>query len=216
MKRILKALIFSVAFSFLIVGCASKTAPVELEGKEQIRAIQIEANRTVMIGDAYDYEFGSDYRAAKAEFEHLKSLYPHAVEVNRISIATDAFNEPHASALLFELWLDRESLPLADQLALYKHPNFTGFKDREILQFSFKILGVPMRVKDREQILKNRALAKPLSLNAVVFVDSGRLSEESARKKGDMQDAIITMFSPVWMPVSAVIQSLGAIFDDEK
>lgn len=154
MKRILKALIFSAAFSFLIVGCASKTAPVELEGKEQIRAIQIEANRTIMIGDAYDYEFGSDYRVAKAEFEHLKSLYPHAVEVNRISIATDAFNEPHVSALLFELWLDRESLPLADQLVLYKHPNFTGFKDREILQFSFKILGVPTRVKDRDRILK--------------------------------------------------------------
>lgn len=158
MKRILKALIFSVAFSFLIVGCASKTTPVELEGKEQIRAIQIEANRTVMIGDAYDYEFGSDYRAAKAEFEHLKSLYSHAVEVNRISIATDAFNEPHASALLFELWLDRESLSLADQLVLYKHPNFTGFKNREILQFSFKILGVPTRAKDRDRILKNMRL----------------------------------------------------------
>lgn len=215
MKRILKALIFSMAFSFLIVGCASKTAPVELEGKEQIRAIQIEANRTVMIGDAYDYEFGSDYRAAKAEFEHLKSLYPHAVEVNRISIATDAFNEPHASALLFELWLDRESLPLADQLVLYKHPNFTGFKDREILQFSFKILGVPTRVKDRDRILKKYALAKPLSLNAVVFVDSGRLSEESVRKNGETQDAVLTMFSPVWMPVAAVMQSLGALFDNE-
>lgn len=215
MKRILKALIFSVAFSFLIVGCASKTAPVELEGKEQIRAIQKEANRTVMIGDAYDYEFGSDYRAAKAEFEHLKSLYPHAVEVNRISIATDAFNEPHVSALLFELWLDRESLPLADQLVLYKHPNFTGFKDREILQFSFKILGVPTRVKDRDRILKKYALAKPLSLNAVVFIDSGRLSEESVRKNGETQDAVLTMFSPVWMPVAAVMQSLGAIFDNE-
>ena len=215
MKRILKALIFSVAFSFLIVGCASKTAPVELEGKEQIRAIQIEANRTVMIGDAYDYEFGSDYRAMKAEFEHLKSLYPHAVEVNRISIATDAFNEPHVSALLFELWLDRESLPLADQLVLYKHPNFTGFKDREILQFSFKILGVPTRVKDRDRILKKYALAKPLSLNAVVFIDSGRLSEESVRKNGEMQDAVLTMFSPVWMPVAAVMQSLGALFDNE-
>lgn len=215
MKRILKALIFSMAFSFLIVGCASKTAPVELEGKEQIRAIQIEANRTVMIGDAYDYEFGSDYRAAKAEFEHLKSLYSHAVEVNRISIATDAFNEPHASALLFELWLDRESLPLADQLVLYKHPNFTGFKDREILQFSFKILGVPTRVKDRDRILKKYALAKPLSLNAVVFIDSGRLSEESVRKNGEMQDAVLTMFSPVWMPVAAVMQSLGALFDNE-
>lgn len=215
MKRILKALIFSVAFSFLIVGCASKTAPVELEGKEQIRAIQIEANRTVMIGDAYDYEFSSDYRAAKAEFEHLKSLYPHAVEVNRISIATDAFNEPHASALLFELWLDRESLPLADQLVLYKHPNFTGFKNREILQFSFKILGVPTRVKDRDRILKKYALAKPLSLNAVVFIDSGRLSEESVRKNGEMQDAVLTMFSPVWMPVAAVMQSLGALFDNE-
>ena len=214
MKRILKALIFSMAFSFLIVGCASKTAPVELEGKEQIRAIQKEANRTVMIGDAYDYEFGSDYRAAKAEFEHLKSLYPHAVEVNRISIATDAFNEPHASALLFELWLDRESLPL-DQLVLYKHPNFTGFKDREILQFSFKILGVPTRVKDRDRILKKYALAKPLSLNAVVFIDSGRLSEESARKNGETQDAVLTMFSPVWMPVAAVMQSLGALFDNE-
>ena len=215
MKRILKALIFSMAFSFLIVGCASKTAPVELEGKEQIRAIQIEANRTVMIGDAYDYEFGSNYRAAKAEFEHLKSLYPHAVEVNRISIATDAFNEPHASALLFELWLDRESLPLADQLVLYKHPNFTGFKDREILQFSFKILGVPTRVKDRDRILKKYALAKPLSLNAVVFIDSGRLSEESVRKNGETQDAVLTMFSPVWMPVAAVMQSLGALFDNE-
>ena len=215
MKRILKALIFSVAFSFLIVGCASKTAPVELEGKEQIRAIQIEANRTVMIGDAYDYEFGSDYRAAKAEFEHLKSLYSHAVEVNRISIATDAFNKPHVSALLFELWLDRESLPLADQLVLYKHPNFTGFKDREILQFSFKILGVPTRVKDRDRILKKYALAKPLSLNAVVFIDSGRLSEESVRKNGEMQDAVLTMFSPVWMPVAAVMQSLGALFDNE-
>jgi len=215
MKRILKALIFSMAFSFLIVGCASKTAPVELEGKEQIRAIQIEANRTVMIGDAYDYEFGSDYRAAKAEFEHLKSLYPHAVEVNRISIATDAFNEPHASALLFELWLDRESLPLADQLVLYKHPNFTGFKDREILQFSFKILGVPTRVKDRDRILKKYALAKPLSLNAVVFIDSGRLSEESVCKNGETQDAVLTMFSPVWMPVAAVMQSLGALFDNE-
>ena len=215
MKRILKALIFSVAFSFLIVGCTSKTAPVELEGKEQIRAIQIEANRTVMIGDAYDYEFGSDYRAAKAEFEHLKSLYPHAVEVNRISIATDAFNEPHVSALLFELWLDRESLPLADQLVLYKHPNFTGFKDREILQFSFKILGVPTRVKDRDRILKKYALAKPLSLNAVVFIDSGRLSEESVRKNGETQDAVLTMFSPVWMPVAAVMQSLGALFDNE-
>ncbi|WP_298785998.1 hypothetical protein [uncultured Campylobacter sp.] len=215
MKRILKALIFSMAFSFLIVGCASKTAPVELEGKEQIRAIQIEANRTVMIGDAYDYEFGSDYRAAKAEFEHLKSLYPHAVEVNRISIATDAFNEPHASALLFELWLDRESLPLADQLVLYKHSNFTGFKDREILQFSFKILGVPTRVKDRDRILKKYALAKPLSLNAVVFIDSGRLSEESVRKNGETQDAVLTMFSPVWMPVAAVMQSLGALFDNE-
>lgn len=215
MKRILKALIFSMAFSFLIVGCASKTAPVELEGKEQIRAIQIEANRTVMIGDAYDYEFGSDYRAAKAEFEHLKSLYSHAVEVNRISIATDAFNEPHASALLFELWLDRESLPLADQLVLYKHPNFTGFKDREILQFSFKILGVPTRVKDRDRILKKYALAKPLSLNAVVFIDSGRLSEESVRKNGETQDAVLTMFSPVWMPVAAVMQSLGALFDNE-
>ena len=215
MKRILKALIFSMAFSFLIVGCASKTAPVELEGKEQIRAIQIEANRTVMIGDAYDYEFGSNYRAAKAEFEHLKSLYSHAVEVNRISIATDAFNEPHASALLFELWLDRESLPLADQLVLYKHPNFTGFKDREILQFSFKILGVPTRVKDRDRILKKYALAKPLSLNAVVFIDSGRLSEESVRKNGETQDAVLTMFSPVWMPVAAVMQSLGALFDNE-
>ncbi len=215
MKRILKALIFSMAFSFLIVGCASKTAPVELEGKEQIRAIQKEANRTVMIGDAYDYEFGSDYRAAKAEFEHLKSLYSHAVEVNRISIATDAFNEPHASALLFELWLDRESLPLADQLVLYKHPNFTGFKDREILQFSFKILGVPTRVKDRDRILKKYALAKPLSLNAVVFIDSGRLSEESVRKNGETQDAVLTMFSPVWMPVAAVMQSLGALFDNE-
>ena len=215
MKRILKALIFSVAFSFLIVGCASKTAPVELEGKEQIRAIQIEANRTVMIGDAYDYEFGSDYRAAKAEFEHLKSLYSHAVEVNRISIATDAFNEPHVSALLFELWLDRESLPLADQLVLYKDPNFTGFKNREILQFSFKILGVPTRVKDRDRILKKYALAKPLSLNAVVFIDSGRLSEESVRKNGEMQDAVLTMFSPVWMPVAAVMQSLGALFDNE-
>ena len=215
MKRILKALIFSMAFSFLIVGCASKTAPVELEGKEQIRAIQKEANRTVMIGDAYDYEFGSDYRAAKAEFERLKSLYPHAVEVNRISIATDAFNEPHVSALLFELWLDRESLPLADQLVLYKHPNFTGFKDREILQFSFKILGVPTRVKDRDRILKKYALAKPLSLNAVVFVDSGRLSEESVRKNGETQDAVLTMFSPVWMPVAAVMQSLGALFDNE-
>ena len=215
MKRILKALIFSMAFSFLIVGCASKTAPVELEGKEQIRAIQIEANRAVMIGDAYDYEFGSDYRAVKEEFEHLKSLYPHAVEVNRISIATDAFNEPHASALLFELWLDRESLPLADQLVLYKHPNFTGFKDREILQFSFKILGVPTRVKDRDRILKKYALAKPLSLNAVVFIDSGRLSEESVRKNGETQDAVLTMFSPVWMPVAAVMQSLGALFDNE-
>lgn len=215
MKRILKALIFSVAFSFLIVGCASKTVPVELEGKEQIRAIQIEANRTIMIGDAYDYEFGSDYRVAKAEFERLKSLYPHAVEVNRISIATDAFNEPHASALLFELWLDRESLPLADQLVLYKHPNFTGFKDREILQFSFKILGVPTRVKDRDRILKKYALAKPLSLNAIVFVDSGRLSEESVRKNGETQDAVLTMFSPVWMPVAAVMQSLGALFDNE-
>lgn len=215
MKRILKALIFSVAFSFLIVGCASKTAPVELEGKEQIRAIQIEANRTVMIGDAYDYEFSSDYRAAKAEFEHLKSLYSHAVEVNRISIATDAFNEPHASALLFELWLDRESLPLADQLVLYKHPNFTGFKDREILQFSFKILGVPTRVKDRDRILKKYALAKPLSLNAVVFIDSGRLSGENVRKNGETQDAVLTMFSPVWMPVAAVMQSLGALFDNE-
>lgn len=215
MKRILKALIFSMAFSFLIVGCASKIAPVELEGKEQIRAIQIEANRTVMIGDAYDYEFGSDYRAAKAEFQHLKSLYPHAVEVNRISIATDAFNEPHVSALLFELWLDRESLPLADQLVLYKHPNFTGFKDREILQFSFKILGVPTRVKDRDRILKKYALAKPLSLNAVVFIDSGRLSEESVRKNGETQDAVLTMFSPVWMPVAAVMQSLGALFDNE-
>jgi lipoprotein len=215
MKRILKALIFSVAFSFLIVGCASKTAPVELEGKEQIRAIQIEANRTIMIGDAYDYEFGSDYRVAKAEFERLKSLYPHAVEVNRISIATDAFNEPHVSALLFELWLDRESLPLADQLVLYKHPNFTGFKDREILQFSFKILGVPTRVKDRDRILKKYALAKPLSLNAVVFIDSGRLSEESVRKNGETQDAVLTMFSPVWMPVAAVMQSLGALFDNE-
>ena len=216
MKRILKALIFGAAFSFLIAGCANKTAPVKLEGKEQIRAIQIEANRTTMIGDAYDYDFSGDYHAAKAEFERLKSLYAYAIEMNRISIATDAFNEPHASALFFELWLDRESLPLADQLALYKHPNFTGFKDREILQFSFKILGVPTRVKDREQILKKRALAKPLSLNAVVFVDSGRLSEESARKNGETQDAILTMFSPVWMPVSAVIQSLGAIFDDEK
>ncbi len=215
MKRILKALIFSVVFSFLIVGCANKIAPVELEGKEQIRAIQIEANRTVMIGDAYDYEFGSDYRAAKAEFEHLKSLYPHAVEVNRISIATDAFNEPHTSALLFELWLDRESLPLADQLVLYKHPNFTGFKDREILQFSFKILGIPTRVKDRDRILKKYALAKPLSLNAVVFIDSGRLSEESVRKNGETQDAVLTMFSPVWMPVAAVMQSLGALFDNE-
>ena len=215
MKRILKALIFSVAFSFLIVGCASKTVPVELEGKEQIRAIQIEANRTIMIGDAYDYEFGSDYRVAKAEFERLKSLYPHAVEVNRISIATDAFNEPHASALLFELWLDRESLPLADQLVLYKHPNFMGFKDREILQFSFKILGIPTRVKDRDRILKKYALAKPLSLNAVVFVDSGRLSEESVRKNGETQDAVLTMFSPVWMPVAAVMQSLGALFDNE-
>ncbi|WP_297942499.1 hypothetical protein [uncultured Campylobacter sp.] len=215
MKRILKALIFSMAFSFLIVGCASKTAPVELEGKEQIRAIQKEANRTVMIDDAYDYEFGSDYRAAKAEFEHLKSLYSHAVEVNRISIATDAFNEPHASALLFELWLDRESLPLADQLVLYKHPNFTGFKDREILQFSFKILGVSTRVKDRDRILKKYALAKPLSLNAIVFVDSGRLSEESVRKNGETQDAVLTMFSPVWMPVAAVMQSLGALFDNE-
>ena len=215
MKRILKALIFSVAFSFLIVGCASKTAPVELEGKEQIRAIQIEANRTVMIGDAYDYEFGSDYRAAKAEFEHLKSLYPHAVEVNRISIATDAFNEPHVSALLFELWLDRESLPLADQLVLYKHPNFTGFKDREILQFSFKILGVPTRAKDRDRILKKYALAKPLSLNAVVFIDSGRLSGENVRKNGETQDAVLTMFSPVWMPVAAVMQSLGVLFDNE-
>lgn len=215
MKRILKALIFSVEFSFLIVGCTSKTAPVELEGKEQIRAIQIEANRTVMIGDAYDYEFGSGYRAAKAEFEHLKSLYPHAVEVNRISIATDAFNEPHASALLFELWLDRESLPLADQLVLYKHSNFTGFKDREILQFSFKILGVPTRVKDRDRIIKKYALAKPLSLNAIVFVDSGRLSGESVRKNGETQDAVLTMFSPVWMPVAAVMQSLGALFDNE-
>jgi len=215
MKRILKALIFSVAFSFLIVGCASKTAPVELEGKEQIRAIQIEANRTVMIGDAYDYEFGSGYRAAKAEFEHLKSLYPHAVEINKISIATDAFNEPHVSALLFELWLDRESLPLADQLVLYKHPNFTGFKNREILQFSFKILGVPTRVKDRDRIIKKYALAKPLSLNAIVFVDSGRLSGESVRKNGETQDAVLTMFSPVWMPVAAVMQSLGALFDNE-
>ena len=215
MKRILKALIFSVAFSFLIVGCASKTAPVELEGKEQIRAIQIEANRTVMIGDAYDYEFGSDYRAAKAEFEHLKSLYPHAVEVNRISIATDAFNEPHVSALLFELWLDREGLPLADQLVLYKHPNFTGFKNREILQFSFKILGVPTRAKDRDRILKKYALAKPLSLNAVVFIDSGRLSGENVRKNGETQDAVLTMFSPVWMPVAAVMQSLGVLFDNE-
>ena len=215
MKRILKALIFSVEFSFLIVGCTSKTAPVELEGKEQIRAIQIEANRTVMIGDAYDYEFGSDYRAAKAEFEHLKSLYPHAVEINKISIATDAFNEPHASALLFELWLDRESLPLADQLVLYKHPNFTGFKNREILQFSFKILGVPTRVKDRDRIIKKYALAKPLSLNAIVFVDSGRLSGESVRKNGETQDAVLTMFSPVWMPVAAVMQSLGALFDNE-
>jgi len=215
MKRILKALIFSVAFSFLIVGCASKTVPVELEGKEQIRAIQIEANRTIMIGDAYDYEFGSDYRVAKAEFERLKSLYPHAVEVNRISIATDAFNEPHVSALLFELWLDRESLPLADQLVLYKHPNFTGFKDREILQFSFKILGIPTRVKDRDRILKKYALAKPLSLNAVVFVDSGRLSGESVRKNGETQDAVLTMFSPVWMPIAAVMQSLGALFDNE-
>lgn len=206
-------LVFLILFAF--TGCASKTAPVELEGKEQIRAIQIEANRTVMIGDAYDYEFGSDYRAAKAEFEHLKSLYSHAVEVNRISIATDAFNEPHASALLFELWLDRESLPLADQLVLYKHPNFTGFKDREILQFSFKILGVPTRVKDRDRILKKYALAKPLSLNAVVFIDSGRLSEESVRKNGEMQDAVLTMFSPVWMPVAAVMQSLGALFDNE-
>ncbi len=215
MKRILKALIFSVAFSFLIVGCASKTVPVELEGKEQIRAIQIEANRTIMIGDAYDYEFGSDYRVAKAEFERLKSLYPHAVEVNRISIATDAFNEPHASALLFELWLDRESLPLADQLVLYKHPNFMGFKNREILQYSFKILGVPTRAKDRDRILKKYALAKPLSLNAVVFIDSGRLSEESVRKNGETQDAVLTMFSPVWMPVAAVMQSLGALFDNE-
>ncbi|WP_298961348.1 hypothetical protein [uncultured Campylobacter sp.] len=215
MKRILKALIFSMAFSFLIVGCASKTAPVELEGKEQIRAIQKEANRTVMIGDAYDYEFGSDYRAAKAEFEHLKSLYPHAVEVNRISIATDAFNEPHASTLLFELWLDRESLPLADQLVLYKHPNFMDFKDREILQFSFKILGVPTRAKDRDRILKKYALAKPLSLNAVIFIDSGRLSEENVRKNGETQDAVLTMFSPVWMPVAAVMQSLGALFDNE-
>ena len=216
MKRILKALIFGAAFSFLITGCANKTALVKLEGKEQIRAIITEANRTVMIGDAYDYDFSGDYRVAEAELERLKSLYAYAIEANRISIATDAFNEPRTSALFFELWLDRESLPLADQLALYKHPNFTGFKDREILQFSFKILGVHMRVKDREQILKNRALAKPLSLNAVVFVDSGRLSKESARKKGDMQDAILTMFSPVWMPVSAVIQSLSAIFDDEK
>ena len=207
-------LVFLILFAF--TGCASKTAPVKLEGKEQIRAVITEANRTVMIGDAYDYDFSGDYRAAKAEFERLKSLYAYAIEMNRISIATDAFNEPHASALFFELWLDRESLPLADQLALYKHPNFTGFKDREILQFSFKILGVPMCVKDREQILKNRALAKPLSLNAVVFVDSGRLSEESARKNGETQDAILTMFSPVWMPISAVIQSLGAIFDDEK
>jgi len=215
MKRILKALIFSVEFSFLIVGCTSKTAPVELEGKEQIRAIQIEANRTVMIGDAYDYEFGSGYRAAKAEFEHLKSLYPHAVEINKISIATDAFNEPHVSALLFELWLDRESLPLADQLVLYKHPNFTGFKNREILQFSFKILGVSTRVKDRDRILKKYALAKPLSLNAVVFIDSDRLSEESVRKNGETQDAVLTMFSPVWMPVAAVMQSLGALFDNE-
>lgn len=215
MKRILKALIFSMAFSFLIVGCTSKTASVDLEGKEQIRAIQKEANRTVMIGDAYDYEFGSDYRVAKAEFERLKSLYPHAVEVNRISIATDAFNEPHVSALLFELWLDRESLPLADQLVLYKHPNFTGFKDREILQFSFKILGVPTRVKDRDRILKKYALAKPLSLNAVVFIDSGRLSEESVRKNGETQDAVLTTFSPVWMPVAAVMQSLGALFDNE-
>ena len=215
MKRILKALIFSMAFLFLIVGCASKTAPVELEGKEQIRAIQIEANRTVMIGDAYDYEFSSDYRATKAEFKHLKSLYSHAVEVNRISIATDAFNEPHVSALLFELWLDRESLPLADQLVLYKHPNFTGFKDREILQFSFKILGVPTRVKDRDRIIKKYALAKPLSLNAIVFVDSGRLSGESVRKNGETQDAVLTMFSPVWMPVAAVMQSLGALFDNE-
>lgn len=168
-----------------------------------------------MIGDAYDYEFGSDYRAAKAEFERLKLLYPHAVEVNRISIATDAFNEPHVSALLFELWLDRESLPLADQLVLYKHPNFTGFKDREILQFSFKILGVPTRVKDRDRILKKYALAKPLSLNAVVFVDSGRLSEESMRKNGETQDAVLTMFSPVWMPIAAVMQSLGVLFDNE-
>lgn len=215
MKRILKALIFSVEFSFLIVGCTSKTAPVELEGKEQIRAIQIEANRTVMIGDAYDYEFGNGYRAAKAEFEHLKSLYPHAVEINKISIATDAFNEPHVSALLFELWLDRESLPLADQLVLYKHPNFTGFKNREILQFSFKILGVPTRVKDRDRIIKKYALAKPLSLNAIVFVDSGRLSGESVRKNGETQDAVLTMFSPVWMPVAAVMQSLGALFDNE-
>ena len=206
-------LVFLILFAF--AGCASKTAPVELEGKEQIRAIQIEANRTVMIGDAYDYEFGSDYCAAKAEFERLKSLYPHAVEVNRISIATDAFNEPHVSALLFELWLDRESLPLADQLVLYKHPNFTGFKDREILQFSFKILGVPTRVKDRDRILKKYALAKPLSLNAVVFIDSGRLSEESVRKNGETQDAVLTMFSPVWMPVAAVMQSLGALFDNE-
>lgn len=215
MKRILKALIFSVEFSFLIVGCTSKTAPVELEGKEQIRAIQIEANRTVMIGDAYDYEFGNGYRVAKAEFEHLKSLYPHAVEINKISIATDAFNEPHVSALLFELWLDRESLPLADQLVLYKHPNFTGFKNREILQFSFKILGVPTRVKDRDRIIKKYALAKPLSLNAIVFVDSGRLSGESVRKNGETQDAVLTMFSPVWMPVAAVMQSLGALFDNE-
>jgi hypothetical protein len=98
---------------------------------------------------------------------------------------------------------------------LYKHPNFTGFKNREILQFSFKILGVPTRVKDRDRIIKKYALAKPLSLNAIVFVDSGRLSGESVRKNGETQDAVLTMFSPVWMPVAAVMQSLGALFDNE-
>ena len=35
------------------------------------------------------------------------------------------------------------------------------------------------------------------------------------RKNGETQDAVLTMFSPVWMPVAAVMQSLGALFDNE-
>lgn len=192
------ALILIAVLAFAVLGC-SKKLTVATEKEEQILAVVGAGERLFVIDTQSEYEFD---KAALDKFYFLKDFlsdYNGFIKDARIFLSVNHTLNPSKTRIFFSLLLDGAKLKNSDVKAPESSSKYYKFEpktDGSILITFSEESGKVVKLKEREQILRDFAAARPLIAQKLVLSNKSGFKSEVATTLAEMSAPIIF---PFWL-----------------